>query len=108
MLQWECSHVTAASAWRGDGDRLPAPRGGFSQFWRRENLREVVSAQRLADALWRRACQSRGGWARLCNAEARLCNAEDCAAMIGCLGLLGSTDGHTKFSHRVPELAFAS
>ena len=84
----------------GDGDRSPRPqRGEFSQFWRRENLHEVASARRRANAL-SRSLPKPSGWARLCNAE------DVCGAMIGCLVVLGSTDGHTKFSHRVPELAF--
>ena len=93
-----CPVAGARRCWfDGDPDRSPRPqRGEFSQFWRREtSVRSPVRGE--GPTLYGEACQSRTGWARLCNAEARLCNAEDCAAMIGCL----VRPGFDRRSHRV-------
>ena len=86
-----CPVAGARRRWfEGDPDRSPRPRRGeFSQFWRRESsVRSPARGER--PTLYGGACQSRDGWARLCNAE-------DCAAMIGCLG----RPGFDRRSHQV-------
>ena len=86
-----CPVAGARRRWfDGGGDRSPRPRRGeFSQLWRREtSVRSPARGE--GPTLYGGACQSRTGWARLCNAE-------DCAAMIGRLG----RPGFDRRSHRV-------